>query len=79
MTFEVNFVPWSLTINSGLPRRATSAVSSRATRLPGIDVSTTAVRQKSLGYLAHRQVIHITLRRGIAEPSLGRKALILHD
>ena len=44
IAFEVNSVPWSLTIDSGLPRLATSALSSRATRLPEIEVSTTAAR-----------------------------------
>jgi hypothetical protein len=37
-------VPWSLTMRPGLPRRSTKAVSSRATRRPEIDVSTTAAR-----------------------------------
>ena len=44
MAFEVNSVPWSLTIRPGLPRITTSALSSRATRLPEIEVSTTATR-----------------------------------
>lgn len=39
IAFEVNSVPWSDTIIPGLPRRAIRAVSSRATRLPEIDVS----------------------------------------
>ena len=39
MALQVNSVPWSDTIMPGLPRRATMAVSSRATRRPEIDVS----------------------------------------
>lgn len=38
MAFEVNSVPLSLTMSFGLPCLATSVVSSRATRLPEIDV-----------------------------------------
>ncbi len=44
IAFEVNSVPWSLTIKPGLPRRAISAISSRATRRPEIEVSTTAAK-----------------------------------
>ena len=44
MAFEVNSVPWSLTIRPGLPRRAMTAETSRATRRPEIEVSTTAAR-----------------------------------
>ena len=33
-SFEVNSVPWSETIRSGLPRQATTASSSRATSPP---------------------------------------------
>jgi hypothetical protein len=39
MALQVNSVPLSETIMPGLPRRAISAVSSRATRRPGIEVS----------------------------------------
>jgi hypothetical protein len=38
MAFEVSSVPLSLTIMPGLPRRSISAVSSRATRRPEIEV-----------------------------------------
>jgi len=41
---DVSSVPLSLTTVVGLPRRMTRAASSRATRLPEIDVSTTAAR-----------------------------------
>jgi hypothetical protein len=44
MAFEVNSVPWSKTIMSGLPRRMIRSVSSRATRRPEIDVSGMAAR-----------------------------------
>ena len=44
MAFEVNSVPLSLTISFGLACLATSVVSSRATRLPEIDVSGIAAR-----------------------------------
>ena len=44
IAFEVSSTPWSLTIRPGLPRRAIKAVSSRATRQPEIEVSTTAAR-----------------------------------
>src|SRR5262245_54355648 len=44
MAFEVNSVPWSETITPGLPRRAITAVSSRATRRPEIDVSGIAAK-----------------------------------
>src|SRR5664279_4972172 len=45
MAFEVNSVPLSLTIIPGLPRASISIVSSRATRLPEIEVSGIAARQ----------------------------------
>src|SRR5215210_4729554 len=44
MAFEVNSVPLSETIIPGLPRRAINGVSSRATRLPEIEVSGIAAR-----------------------------------
>lgn len=44
MGFEVNSVPLSLTMSFGLPCLATSIDSSRATRLPEIDVSGIAAR-----------------------------------
>ena len=44
IAFEVNSVPLSDTIIRGLPRRSMSAVSSRATRLPEIEVSGIAAR-----------------------------------
>jgi hypothetical protein len=44
MAFEVNSVPLSETIICGLPRTLTIMVSSRATRLPEIDVSGTAAK-----------------------------------
>lgn len=44
MAFEVNAVPLSETIMPGLPRRLISAVSSRATRRPEIEVSGIAAR-----------------------------------
>src|SRR5271170_1441795 len=44
MAFEVNSVPLSETIMPGLPRRSISAVSSRATRRPEIEVSGIAAR-----------------------------------
>jgi hypothetical protein len=43
IAFEVNSVPWSLTIRPGLPRRAMSA-SVPARRAPEIEVSTIAAR-----------------------------------
>jgi hypothetical protein len=42
--FEVSSVPLSETIIAGLPRRATRAESSRATRWPEIEVSAIAAR-----------------------------------
>jgi hypothetical protein len=44
MALQVNSVPLSETIMPGLPRRAISAVSSRATRRPGIEVSGIAAK-----------------------------------
>jgi hypothetical protein len=44
MALEVNSVPLSETIMPGLPRRSISAVSSRATRRPEIEVSGIAAR-----------------------------------
>ena len=44
MAFEVNSVPLSETIMSGLPRRSIKTVSSRATRRPEIEVSGIAAR-----------------------------------
>src|ERR1700674_1734597 len=44
MAFEVNSVSWSETIIPGLPRRAITAMSSRATRRPEIEVSGIAAR-----------------------------------
>jgi hypothetical protein len=41
---EISSGPLSLTVVVGIPRRATSASSSRATRVPEIEVSTTAAR-----------------------------------
>jgi hypothetical protein len=45
MAFDVNSVPLSETIMPGLPRRLINAVSSRATRRPGIEVSGIAARR----------------------------------
>ena len=45
MAFDVNSVPWSETISLGLPRRAMTVASSRATRTPEIEVSTTAAKR----------------------------------
>jgi hypothetical protein len=42
--FDVSSVPLSLTIIFGAPRMAIRSPSSRTTRLPEIDVSTTAAR-----------------------------------
>src|SRR4051794_15377552 len=47
MAFEVNSVPLSDTIICGLPRTLTIMVSSRATRLPEIDVSGIAARHSA--------------------------------
>ncbi len=44
IAFEVSSVPLSLTIIPGFPRRSISAVSSRATRRPEMDVSGIAAR-----------------------------------
>lgn len=44
MALQVNSVPLSETISPGLPRRAITVVSSRATRRPEIDVSGMAPR-----------------------------------
>jgi hypothetical protein len=44
MAFEVNSVPWSETIMSGLPRRLIRSVRSRAARRSEIDVSGTVAR-----------------------------------
>lgn len=44
MALQVSLVPLSETIRPGLPRRATTVVSSRATRRPEIDVSGMAPR-----------------------------------
>ncbi len=44
MAFDMNSVPLSETIMPGLPRLVISAVSSRATRRPEIDVSGIAAR-----------------------------------
>ena len=44
MAFEVSSVPLSETIMPGRPRRSISAASSRATRLPDIEVSGIAAR-----------------------------------
>jgi hypothetical protein len=46
MAFDVNSVPLSETIMPGFPRRLISAVSSRATRRPEIDVSGIAARHR---------------------------------
>jgi len=44
IAFEVNSVPLSETIICGLPRRSMRVVSSRATRLPEIEVSGMAAK-----------------------------------
>jgi hypothetical protein len=49
MALQVNSVPLSETIEPGLPRRATIAASSRATRRPEIEVSGNPAEIKSEG------------------------------
>src|SRR5690606_26751888 len=66
MAFEVNSVPWSETIMSGLPRRLIRSVSSRATRRPEIDVSGIAAK--------HSRVTSSTM---LSTPPAGE--LVVHE
>jgi hypothetical protein len=65
MALQVNSVPLSETIMPGLPRRSISAVSSRATRRPGIEVSGIAARH-SRGHVIDDIQFRIRKRRPLA-------------